>query len=469
MRQHKGFSILELVVVIAISSLLLTVTGLGFNALSSQAAKTQILDSERTIGLIIAQLVSTGTTINTGYYTPADFQATYGVALPGNPLNSSDPTQGQWYIQNDTGTYNVYAAKDGSYIASTKYVVNNEFPYINNISKTVTVPTTTEYSSSAPIREKNLLFNGSFEKGGASWGGIGITNKFTYNQYSVEESTAGFYTSDWNVQAGAQIERVSTEKWEGNYSLKVTTNGAVAYQGVSIRATGNLPKGYYTFTIHLKAPAGTPMRIAVHDGATPGNVYPTLLTTPPLPYWTANGSWQEVSVPFYSAYDTTLLQCQVTLNNSTVATVFYLDGNRLDYQGNMYAKLSGDAYKGSKSLMVEVDGINSSTLKQELSVSNLPLDRYYAVMHFKNVSADPAKTSVAFDFYYKTPTATVFSYTWNPTLSNYTWQENTFISNVVGSKTGTVGIAVTVKGTTATAAGYVLIDDLGLYLLPGGE
>jgi len=120
MRQHKGFSILELVVVIAISSLLLTVTGLGFNALSSQAAKTQILDSERTIGLIIAQLVSTGTTINTGYYTPASFTATYGIALPGNPLNSSDPTQGQWYIENITGTYNVYAAKDGSYIASTK-------------------------------------------------------------------------------------------------------------------------------------------------------------------------------------------------------------------------------------------------------------------------------------------------------------------------------------------------------------
>jgi len=465
MRQHKGFSILELVVVIAISSLLLTVTGLGFNALSSQAAKTQISDSERTIGLIIAQLVSTGTTINTGYYTPASFQAIYGVALPGNPLNSSDPTQGQWYIQNVSGTYNVYAAKDGSYIASTKYVVNNEFPYINNISKTVTVPTTTEYSSSAPIREKNLLYNGSFEKSGAGWGGIGITNMFTYNQYSVEEGTIGFFTGDHNVQGGAQIARVSTEKWEGNYSLRVTTNGALPYQGVSIRATGNLPKGNYTFTIHVKAPAGTPMKIEIHDGATPGNVYPR----PSFLTWTANGDWQEKSLSFYSAYDTVLLQCQVMLNNSTVATVFYLDGNRLDYQGNMYAKLSADAYKGDKSLMVEVDGINSSTLKQELSVSNLPLDRYYAVMHFKNMSADPTKTSVTFDFYYKTPTATVFSYTWNPMLSNYTWQEKTFISNVVGSKTGTVGIAVTVKGTATTATGYVLIDDLGLYLLPGGE
>lgn len=307
MRQRKGFSLLELVVVVAISSLLLTVTGLGFNALSNEAAKQQIADSQRTIGLIIAQLVSTGTTITTGYYTPADFQAAYGVALPGNPLNSSDPTQGQWYIQNVSGTYNVYAAKDGSYIASTKYVVNNEFPYINNISKTVTVPTTTEYSSSAPIREKNLLYNGSFEKGNMGYVGTG------------------------------------------------------------------------TFG------------------------------------------------------------------------------------------LSADAYKGDKSLMIKVDGINSSTLKQELSVSNLPLDRYYAVMHFKNVSADPAKTSVAFDFYYKTPTATVFSYTWNPALSNYTWQENTFISNVVGSNTGTVGIAVAVKGTATTATGYVLIDDLGLYLLPGGE
>jgi len=167
----------------------------------------------------------------------------------------------------------VYAAKDVSYIASTKYVVNNEFPYINNISKKVTVPTTTEYSSSTPIREKNLLYDGSFEKGSVGWwGGIGITNMFTYNQSSVEEDTTGFFTSDWNVQHGAQIERVSTEKWEGNYSLRVTTNGAAAYQGVSIRATGNLPRGNYTFTINVKAPAGTPMRIQIHDGASPGNV-----------------------------------------------------------------------------------------------------------------------------------------------------------------------------------------------------
>jgi len=307
MRQRKGFSLLELVVVVAISSLLLTVTGLGFNALSNEAAKQQIADSQRTIGLIIAQLVSTGTTITTGYYTPAAFQTAYGVALPGNPLNSSDPTQGQWYIQNVLGTYNVYAAKNGSYIASTKYVVNNEFPYINNISKTVTVPTTTEYSSSAPIREKNLLYNGSFEKGNMGYVGTGAFG------------------------------------------------------------------------------------------------------------------------------------------------------------------LSADAYKGDKSLMVEVDGINSSTLKQEFSVSNLHLDRYHAVMHFKNVSADPTKTNVTFSFYYKTSTATVFSYTWNPPLSNYTWQEKTFVSNAVGSRTGAVGIAVTIQGTTTTATGYVLIDDLGIYLLPGGE
>ncbi len=306
---RKGFSLLEMIVVIAISSILLTMVGLNFNALNEQATRVEITDSQKTIGLIIAQLVSNGATINTGYYTPASFQSKYGVPLPGNPLNSSDPTQGQWYIENIAGTYNVYAVKDDSVIANTKYVVNDDFPYIKNITKTVVAPSTAESSDINLVRDQNLLYNGSFEKGGVGWGGIGI----------------------------------------------------------------------------------------------------------------------------------------------------------------MYAKLSADAYKGDKSLMVEIDGINSSTLKQEFSVSNLPLDRYHAVMHFKNVSADPTKTSVAFDFYYKTPTATVFSYTWTPTLSNYTWQEKTFISNAVGSNTGTVGISVTVKGTTTTASGYVLIDDLGLYLLPGGE
>lgn len=312
MRQRKGFSLLELVVVVAISSLLLTVTGLGFNALSSQAAKTQISDSERTIGLIIAQLVSTGKTITTGYYTPAAFQTAYGVALPGNPLNSSDPLQGQWYIQNVSGTYNVYAAKNGSYIASTKYVVNNEFPYMNNISKTVTATAATEYGTADPIREKNLLFNGSFEKGGIGW-------------------------------------------------------------------------------------------------------------------------------------------------ENTVT-------------GSNLVGLSPDAYHGNKSLVVIATKGSAVTIEQAVSISNLPLDRYHAVMHFKNVSADPIKAHVTFNVSYETPTATVFSYSWNPTLSNYAWQEMAFTSSAVGSTTGTVSMTITVSGDSSiTATGYVLIDDLGIFLLPGGE
>ena len=304
---RKGFSLLEMVVVIAISSILLTMVGLNFNALNEQATRVEIADSQKTIGSIIAQLVSNGYAITTGYYTPSSFQSAYGVPLPGNPLNSSDPMQGQWYIENIAGTYNVYAAKNNSFIANTKYIVNDDFPYIKNITKTVVAPSTAESSGVNLVRDQNLLYNSSFEKGGVGWG------------------------------------------------------------------------------------------------------------------------------------------------------------------GTLYAKLSADAYKGDKSLMIKVNGINSSTLKQEFSVSNLPLDRYHAVMHFKNVSADPTKTNVTFSFYYKTSTATVFSYTWNPTLSNYTWQEKTFVSNAVGSRTGAVGIAVTIQGTTTTATGYVLIDDLGIYLLPGGE
>jgi len=312
MRQHKGFSILELVVVIAISSLLLTVTGLGFNALSNEAAKQQIADSQRTIGLIIAQLVSTGKTITTGYYTPAAFQTAYGVALPGNPLNSSDPLQGRWYIENIAGTYNVYAVKDDSVIASTKYVVNDDFPYIKNITKTVVAPSTAESSDINLVRDQNLLYNGSFEKGGIGW-------------------------------------------------------------------------------------------------------------------------------------------------ENTVT-------------GSNLVGLSPDAYHGNKSLVVIATKGSAVTIEQAVSISNLPLDRYHAVMHFKNVSADPAKTSVAFDFYYKTPTATVFSYTWTPTLSIYTWQEMAFTSSAVGSTTGTVSMTITVSGDSSiTATGYVLIDDLGIFLLPGGE
>jgi len=309
---RKGFSLLEMVVVIAISSILLTMVGLNFNALNEQATRVEIADSQKTIGSIIAQLVSNGYTITTGYYTPSSFQSAYGVPLPGNPLNSSDPLQGRWYIENIAGTYNVYAMKDDSVIASTKYVVNDDFPYIKNITKTVVAPSTAESSDINLVRDQNLLYDGSFEKSGIGW-------------------------------------------------------------------------------------------------------------------------------------------------ENTVT-------------GSNLVGLSPDAYHGNKSLMVIATKGSAVAIEQAVSISNLPLDRYHAVMHFKNVSADPIKTHVTFNVSYTTPTATVFSYSWNPTLSYYAWQEMTFTSSAVGSTTGTLSMTITVSGDSSiTATGYVLIDDLGIFLLPGGE
>lgn len=456
MAKRKGLSLLELVVALAVISSLLAITSINFNRLTQMQKVAELQNAQRAVGSAIVQLMRSGNNITTGYYTPAQFQSIYGLPIPPNPVGSGNLEENQWYIENVSGDYFVYPVSNGSRITSAKYVVSDDFPFIKSMAVSYSSPTTTEYSSSFssnPIRSHNLLVNGDFEQAGTAW--LSGNNLFTYNQETVETDTSGF-----SAVLGAALSRTSAERYEGNYSLRVSTTGASAYQGVNIKATGTILPGSYTFSVRLKAPAGTPMRLLTSNGTNSNEVS-----------FNASGSWEQKSLTFVVTSTSSFLDCQVTLNNSLTPVVFYLDGNELypTLSAGSGVVISPIAYQGERSLAVNVKGTQTVKIKQELLVTDVPQNRYFAVFHFKNSTANPSATQVVFNFYYKTATSDVFSYTWTPSLSDYNWQEYMITSSSVNATGGTIGVSVTVRGTNASAEGQVLIDDLRVYLLPGGE
>lgn len=149
-------------------------------------------------------------------------------------------------------------------------------------------------------------------------------NYLTTNQSSVEMNTVGFSPYGHDTYAGAILSRTTSEKWQGEASLQVTTNGYNPWQGVHLPHQGAISKGDLTFSFYIKAPVGTSLRVKVYDPV--NNTYPSGGHLE----FTASGSWQRKSVSFNVGQNTTQLALQVTLNNNTAVTAFYLDGLQLE-------------------------------------------------------------------------------------------------------------------------------------------
>ncbi len=149
-------------------------------------------------------------------------------------------------------------------------------------------------------------------------------NFLTLNQSNVEINTSGFSPYGFNTYAGAVLTRDTSEKWQGNASLKVITNTYNNWQGVNIPYQGSQISGTFTFSFYIKAPQGTPLRVVVYDNDR--NTYPSggSLT------FTASGEWERRSVTFNLPQRTANLSLQVTVNNYAANTAFYIDGLQLE-------------------------------------------------------------------------------------------------------------------------------------------
>lgn len=171
---------------------------------------------------------------------------------------------------------------------------------------------------------------------------VEVRNLLTANQSSVETNTSGFSTYGFNTFAGAVLARDTAEKGQGQASLKVTTNGLSAWQGANVNYQGNAIAGDLTFSFYVKAPKDTPLRAVIYDNTNAS--YPAGHTLE----FTATGKWERKSVTFEPTARTKDLSLQVTLNNYTTATVFYLDGLQLE--------------KGDKATAWTLGGVNQEAV-----------------------------------------------------------------------------------------------------------
>jgi hypothetical protein len=152
-------------------------------------------------------------------------------------------------------------------------------------------------------------------------------NLLAPNQSNVETDTTGFASFGQDIYVGAALSRTTGEKWQGDSSLRVETNGYNYWQGANINYKGYSLSGQLTFSFYIKAPQGTPLKVKVYDKA--NESYPTGGTLE----FTATGSWERKTVVFTPRRASGDLYLQVYLNNSNQATDFYLDGMQLE-KGN---------------------------------------------------------------------------------------------------------------------------------------
>lgn len=153
------------------------------------------------------------------------------------------------------------------------------------------------------------------------------TNLLTTNQSNIEYSTKGFLAYGYNIYAGATLTR-STQNWQGDTSLKISTNGDSPWQGVNVQHKDSVSAENLTFSFYIKAPKGTPLCVKIFDDE--NNNYPRNHSL----NFTASGDWERKSITFKPLQNTEDLSLQIGLNDFNDETIFYIDGLQLE-KGNI--------------------------------------------------------------------------------------------------------------------------------------
>lgn len=220
---------------------------------------------------------------------------------------------------------------------------DKEWDFTSDSSKSVNIPSKNEdsptilqipsqYWTPSQAGVYNLV-KAQLKIGDGDWQDIAVDeliaqkNLLTTNQSNIEYSTNGFLAYGHNIYAGATLERVSSLKWQGKTSLKITTNGNNPWQGVNVQHKQSLLAETSTFSFYLKAPQGTPLCVKIFDKE--NNNYPRNHSL----NFTASGDWERKSLTFKPSQDTKELNLQIGLNDSTDKTRFYIDGLQLE-KGN---------------------------------------------------------------------------------------------------------------------------------------
>lgn len=221
-----------------------------------------------------------------------------------------------------------------------KYDSSSEWEFYGNTAQDLAVPANNSGSplSLAPVTSlwtppsfgEYRIVKAQLRINNGEWKDIkymlneGGVNLLTVNQSTVETDTAGFASFGQDIYVGAALSRFTGEKWQGSSSLKIETNGYNSWQGVNLNYKGTALSGPITFSFYVKATEGTPIKVKAYDN-TNGN-YPAGAALE----FTAGGTWERKTMYFTPQQATGDLYLQIYLNNSSAATIFYIDGMQLE-------------------------------------------------------------------------------------------------------------------------------------------
>ena len=169
----KGFTLLEVIVVIAVLALIFYVSMIALAPVQKGALINQTLSSEKTIGRVIMQLRTEGITVDDGKYSPSSFYNKYHATIPSDPLSYPSDTS-YWQISG----YNVYpidfsGTELSTYEANGQtytvcYDLSKDYPFFSDLSSSYYEPvsgTKEEYS----MVGQDLVKNGDFSSGLLYW------------------------------------------------------------------------------------------------------------------------------------------------------------------------------------------------------------------------------------------------------------------------------------------------------------
>lgn len=318
MSRRKGFTLIEVIVVVAITGFMLLITVVGYNNVTNAGMKTQLWRAERIVELAIAHVVQSGRSISTGYYSIQSFYTNYGMMLPMNPLifaneKTGISTANQWYIVNNSGVYTVYpVGKNGSYSTAFGVVANNDVPFFGNQSITYSEPTTTEFVSTAngtnfyPFRDRNFIYNGDFEKGDTAW-------STTYSGSSPP------------------VVILQTEAYTGKTSFGFYLRGAGTRTISQSVSTSGLPGDRYVLSYAIKSlaasvPSNYTAQISVSYKPIGSTSYTTIFSNSlsSTSAWVVTNNYQ--TSPITVTYDTVKIDITVTGTSASASSgVFLID------------------------------------------------------------------------------------------------------------------------------------------------
>jgi len=260
---RKGFTIVELLIVVVVIAILAAITIVAFNGIQNRAkvAATQSA-ANQTKKKMLTYMIANSDTIPTSL-------AALGL------VDSGDTTYK--YVYDTTVSPNIYCIS--TTVGQLSYATSNK-----------------STDSVAGQCINNRILNPSFETNTASWINAGA--------------------------GGTVLTRVTAESYSGTASLQVATNGAASLQGAFTTGRASvLPNTTYTASIWIKSEVGRGIRIEF--GEIEG--VSTVVGRSNSPTVTGDGTWQRHTVT--RAMGATANAADIVVRNITApAHTFYLDG-----------------------------------------------------------------------------------------------------------------------------------------------